>query len=225
MIYLLQLDERVPPGRFEALLNRAGVRHRVVRLFAGDNLPLPGTGYGTIVFGGYMGVNDNAGYPYLVPLKEFLRQAAEEGSFLLGICLGGQLLAAALGGTVHSGSRGEKGLQEVTLTAAGRDDPLFAGLPERFDMFQWHNDSFDLPPGGVALASSAVCAGQAFRVRNAWGVQFHPEVDGEIVARWSAPADPSGAFLMDFRRAETVHGRLATRMLGNFLAGTGSARQ
>jgi len=164
-----------------------------------------------------MGVHDEADYPFLSPLKAFLHHAVEADLPVLGICLGGQLLAEALGGTVSAGCRGEKGVCRLGLTPAGAADPLFAGLPESFAAFEWHNDSFTVPPQAHHLATSAACPGQAFRWRNAWGLQFHPEVDRQIVAAWSTPVDSAGRFTAEFTAAETAHRAMALRLLENFL--------
>jgi len=218
MIYLLQLDGRVPPGIYGDHLREAGLPHQLLRL--DEFTPLPGSGKAkaVIVLGGYMGVHDEADYPFLQPLKAFLREAVEADVPVLGICLGGQLLAEVLGGRVTAGFRGEKGLRPLELAPNAGRDPLFAGLPQKFEAFEWHNDSFDLPPEGIPLATSAACPGQAFRHRNAWGLQFHPEVDRRIVAAWSAKIDPEGSYAAAFAAAESEHRALALRLLENFLA-------
>lgn len=216
MLLVIQNDPRVPPAFFAALLREWEVPFRVLRLFAGDPLPEPSAGSGAvIVLGGTMGVHERERFPFLEPLTGFIRRTAEAGVPLLGICLGGQLLAQALGGEVRSGCRGEKGLQGVEVVAT---DPLFVGISPSFNAFQWHNDSFDIPPEAVHLAASEICPGQAFRHRNAWGLQFHPEVDRVTVAAWSAAADAEGLFSAGFAAAEADHRELALRILGNFLA-------
>lgn len=151
------------------------------------------------------------------PLKEFLRRMLANRTPLLGICLGGQLLADVAGGVVSSNRCGEKGLVEVALTEAGIADPLFAGFRRCFRAFQWHNDSFTVPPQATSLASSGTCPGQAFRIGNAWGVQFHPEVDGSIVAAWSESVSAEDPLLAEFLAAEHEHRVLARQLLGNFL--------
>ena len=103
----------------------------------------------------------------------------------LGICLGGQLLASALGGEVEPGLRHEVGVHDVFLTDAARHDPLFAGLPRRLQVFGWHEDTFSLPPRAVPLAGSMAFANQAFRWgATAYGLQFHVEVRPGDIQRW-----------------------------------------
>ena len=170
-----------------------------------------------------MGVHDTAEHPFLVEVKAFIRACVRTETPLLGICLGGQLLAVLLGGRVTANSPcGEKGTMEVTLTSAGKEDPLFAGIPHEFVSFQWHNDSFEIPADATLLASSSACAGQAFRFgAMAWGTQFHPEVDRAIVdcwARWEEETAPHATrFLADFVLAEQPYLEVSRRMLGNFL--------
>jgi len=133
------------------------------------------------------------------------------------------LLAAALGAQVVSSRWEELGSLPVTLTGAGREDLLFSGLPAEIDTFQWHHDSFDIPAGGVLLASSPACPHQAFRVGYcAWGTQFHPEVTESIIRDWCA-WDPATAarlddLLGDFYRIESRYRATARQMLTNFLA-------
>jgi GMP synthase-like glutamine amidotransferase len=217
MIQILQNDPRVPAGIYGRYLREKDIPHRTLHLHAGQPLPALTETSAVVVLGGYMGVHDEADYPFLVPLKRFLGDAAEAGTPLLGICLGGQLLAHVLGGEVRSRHRGEKGLHSIHLTADGQTDPLFTGLPATFTAFEWHNDSFIVPPGALHLAASAGCHGQAFRWRNAWGVQFHPEVDRDIVAVWSAKVDPEGCYAAEFAAHEAAHAAIARRLLENFL--------
>jgi GMP synthase-like glutamine amidotransferase len=113
----------------------------------------------------------------------------------LGVCLGSQLLATALGGFVGRASPPEAGVHDVFLTNAARHDPLFCELPGRFPVFGWHEDAFELPRGVVPLAGSIACEHQAFRFgASAYGLQFHPEVRPRDLGRW--PAVPGYANLL-----------------------------
>jgi GMP synthase-like glutamine amidotransferase len=216
MLHLIQNDPYVPAGLLDDILRERNVS--TVRLYAGKELPAPGDPSAVIVLGGFMGVHDTAKHPFLDPLKAFMAGAVERGTPLLGICLGGQLLASALGAEVRSGSRGERGVREVVLTEAAPDDPLFAGIPGTFPVFQWHSDSFDVPTGAVHLASSPACPGQAFRYgSSAYGLQFHPEVNAEIAADWSRRTGAGGEAVEDFRKHEEECTRSARRLLENFL--------
>lgn len=218
MILLIQNDARVPAGLVGEYLDRQQIPSLLLRLQDGEPLPPPDGLQGAIVLGGYMGVHQTAAYPYLEPLRVWLRQAVERELPLLGICLGAQLLARALGGEVSPNCRGELGMHPVSLTPEGLSDPLFAGLPETFETLQWHQDSFAVPPGALHLASSPVCPGQAFRFGSAYGVQFHPEADAEIVAAWSRLKGVDGAVLEAFRQAEARCREMAQALLENFVA-------
>jgi GMP synthase (glutamine-hydrolysing) len=102
---------------------------------------------------------------------------------MLGVCLGSQLLARAAGVTVFRSAEPEVGWLPVELTDAAAADPVAASLPQRFEAFQWHHYTHELPAGAVELARSRVCT-QAFRLERAWGVQFHPEVRAAQVEAW-----------------------------------------
>ena len=95
-----------------------------------------------------------------------------------------QLLAASLGARVYAGDEPEVGVLPVELTHEGRRDPVFAALPPTLPALQWHGDTFDLPEGAVRLAGSSAYPNQAFRFENAYGVQFHLEVSGEMAREW-----------------------------------------
>jgi GMP synthase (glutamine-hydrolysing) len=174
---VIQHEPGEGPGTLSALLPG----HRVVRTFAGD--PVPQTADALVVLGGGMGVRDQDRLPHLRDELRLLRRCVDEGRPVLGICLGSQLLAAALGGSVRKALRKEIGFYRVRLEAGARDDALFAGAPESFVAFHWHGDEFVPPAGAVPLASSTQTAVQAFRFgARAWGVQFHLETDEEVLA-------------------------------------------
>ncbi len=223
MLLIIQNDPEVPPGNFSDTIASMGVPCRVAHPYKGEALPPVDEIAAAIVLGGAMGAHDTARHPVLGGVKTYIRSCVVTETPFLGICLGGQLLADVLGGRVIAGSPyGEKGTLPVTLTAAGEKDPLFAGILREFISFQWHNDSFEVPEGGIHLASSVACPGQAFRFgRCAWGTQFHPEVNRAIVdcwARWTEETAPRvDVFLDRFSRSEQTYLETSRRLLGNFL--------
>ena len=222
MIAVVQNDLEVPPGTYAVYLEERGVPFRLLKPCAGDELPPAADFRAAIVLGGAMGVHDTAKYPFLDGVKRFTREAVAAHVPLLGICLGGQLLADVLGAPVTSGACGEKGSLTVSLTPEGARDPLFAGVCRTFATFQWHNDTFAIPRGGVLLASSPVCSAQAFRVgETAYGLQFHPEVTAAIVdtwARWTPETAPEvDLFLAAFTGVAEAYRAASERILANFL--------
>jgi GMP synthase-like glutamine amidotransferase len=219
MIHIVQPDAGVPPGLIAEELERMSVEWSLVRPGLGDNLPgLDGTD-GVIVLGGSMSANDENSFPFLVDLKSFIRGIVARGIPFLGICLGGQLLAAALGAEVVEKRWGERGRSELHLTGQGFSDRLFQGLKERFIAFQWHDDSFDIPKGAILLASSNECPNLAFRMGDsAWGVQFHPEVTSEIIAQWSSDDPCAGEYLSEWQLNEPVYRELLSCLMSNFAA-------
>jgi GMP synthase-like glutamine amidotransferase len=223
MLLIIQNDAEVPPGNFSGTVAELRVPCRIVHPYSGEALPPVGDISAAIVLGGAMSVHDTAKHPFLVGVKAFIRDCIERETPFLGVCLGGQLLADILGGRVTTDSPyKEKGSLQVSLTASGEEDQLFVGIPREFITFQWHNDSFEIPPGGTHLAFSAACPGQAFRFGPcAWGTQFHPEVDRTIVdcwARWTEKTAPrADQFLDDFARIEQAYMVVSRRLLGNFL--------
>jgi len=222
MLHIIQNDPQVPPGTITEHLDAMGVLYCVHHPYNAEPLPEPRDVSALIVMGGAMGANDDRRHPFLYDLKLFIRQVVSAGIPYLGICLGGQLLAAALGARVASNRWEELGSLPVTLTTAGSQDRMFAGLPGEFATFQWHHDSFDIPDGGVLLASSAACPHQAFRVGNlAWGTQFHPEVTEPIIRDWCAwdraTADRVDQLLADFYAMEASYRATTETLLANFL--------
>jgi GMP synthase-like glutamine amidotransferase len=137
-----------------------------------------------IAMGGPMGAYQEAEYSWLVDEKRAIREAVRAGRPFFGVCLGAQLLASALGAEVYRGPSPELGLNPVFLTEAARRDPVFRGFPRDLEVFEWHQDSFDLPEGAICLARSPRYGHQAMRVgRVAYGIQCHLEKSAEDVGR------------------------------------------
>jgi GMP synthase (glutamine-hydrolysing) len=138
------------------------------------------------IFGGGMHVDQEEQHPWLRDEDTLIKGLLAERVPVFGVCLGAQLIAKAAGAHVGPAPREEVGWYEVALTAEARMDPLFRGVPERFDAFQWHQYAFDLPEGAVPLARNPVGL-QAYRLGDsAWGIQFHAEVTRPIVEGWIA---------------------------------------
>ena len=172
-------------GTLDPLLKSYGFRIRYVNFGRHPDARPSLRGYdGLVVLGGPMNVGDTDAHPHLVTETELLGEAIERGMPLLGVCLGAQLIARALGARVDPGPQ-EIGWHEVRLTQAGREDPLLGPLGPSERLFQWHRDAFELPSGAVHLASSAGCEHQAFRYGEAvYGFQFHLEIDERLIERW-----------------------------------------
>ncbi len=177
--------DKVRAGVFGDVVAARGHRLEEWSLAWETPLPRPLDAYGAVlVFGGAMHADQDHHHPWLSEENLFLQRLLDIQTPVLGICLGAQLIAKATNAAVYPASQSEIGWHPVELTAAAADDPVLGGLPERFDAFQWHYYAYDLPAGAVELAHSAVCT-QAFRLgRNAWGVQFHPEVTLSQVQSW-----------------------------------------
>jgi GMP synthase-like glutamine amidotransferase len=140
--------------------------------------------YRALIFmGGPMSVNDDL--PYIRRELEIIAQAAARRQPVLGICLGAQLIAKAMGARVYANSVKEIGWYPVYFTQAAAQDPLLCGIGSPQEVFHWHGETFDLPAGAVPLASSALCRNQAFHIGNVlYGFQFHLEVTPEMIADW-----------------------------------------
>lgn len=221
MLRIIQNDPQVPPGNIIENLSQLGMPFALHHPYREEPLPSPADTTAAIVLGGAMGANDEQRHPFLKSLKIFIREIVERQTPYLGICLGGQLLAAACGGSVASQRWEELGTLAVDLTIYGKTDRLFSGIGDSFATFQWHHDSFDVPPGGTLLASSPACPHQAFRIgTRAWGTQFHPEVSEAIIRNWCAwdPATEqrSDELVADWQTAVDYH-ITARQILENFL--------
>jgi GMP synthase (glutamine-hydrolysing) len=157
---------------------------RTVKPLAGQSLPGHDEVAGAVVMGGPINVDEVERFPGLAAEREWLAEAARRKLPVLGICLGAQLLARALGAEVRPGEGPEIGFAPVEIGEA--DDPLLGALAPSTEVLHWHGDVFELPDRATSLASSDRTEHQAFRAGNAWGVLFHPEADFALVEAWLA---------------------------------------
>jgi GMP synthase-like glutamine amidotransferase len=172
-------------GYLESWLAEHAAEVSCTRVFADEPLPPAAMVDLLVILGGPMSVNDETALPWLVAEKTFIAQVIEAGIPTLGICLGAQLIASALGAAVGPSREREVGwwpVEAVPSMAASRPDDLFP-FPERVTCLQWHGETFALPAGAVHLALSAGCEHQAMQIgRRAIGLQFHPEATPQWVA-------------------------------------------
>ena len=180
-------EEHAGPGVFgEAIRERGDVLDEWMVPTA-DGPPADPLGYDAVlVLGGSMNVDEGERHGWIGDERGLLGLLIERQVPLIGLCLGGQMVAAAAGAEPGRAPRPEIGWHRVELTEAGRGDPLLGPLGPDFEAFQWHSYEFPLPPGAVALARSEVCL-QAARIGEvAWAIQFHPEVTAADALRWTA---------------------------------------
>ena len=176
-------------GTFEAAFKASGLSLRTLQ--ADDrNAAWPSAAAasaldGLIVMGGPQGVSEQATYPYLKRELELIRRALKAEKPILGVCLGAQLLAAALGARVAKNPQKEIGWYPLMREPGAAGDPMWDPFGQTETVFQWHGDAFALPKGAVQLASSPLCAQQAFRYGGAaYGLQFHLEVTEAMIRAW-----------------------------------------
>lgn len=187
-VVVIEHHTTCPPALMGEWLTDAGCELDICRPWAGDDLPDLAAADGVLVLGGDMGAHDDDTVPWLAPLKVALRAAIAAEVPTLGVCLGHQLLAVALGGESTRNPRGQAvGLVVTGWTAAAADDPLTAGLDLPARGVQWNSDVVStLPPDTVVLARSEHDELQVARfATTAWGVQAHPEVDVAVLRSWA----------------------------------------
>jgi GMP synthase-like glutamine amidotransferase len=172
-------------GLIESVLEARGIPFDYCDLYRpGAVLPDTNRYAGLIFMGGPMSVNDEL--PFLLGEMRLMERAAAVGKPMLGICLGSQMIARALGGRVYRNAEKEIGWFDIHLTEDGRRDPMLGGLAPAENVFHWHGDTFDMPRDAVLLAYSDRTERQAFRIGPAiYGLQFHLEVTPEMIVDWS----------------------------------------
>ena len=165
-------------GSIQIWLQNAGYEITGTQFYESAELPLPDGIDLLVVMGGPMSVNDEDDYPWLVLEKEFVRKVIEAGNPVLGICLGAQLIATAMGGQVFPNSMKEIGWFPIRSVATETNSAFV--FPESTEVFHWHGETFSLPPGAIRIAESDGCENQAFQIgRSVIGLQFHLETTPE----------------------------------------------
>ena len=173
------------PGTLGRFLDDQGARQVVVRLYDGQQLPADPADFAAVIsMGGPMNVYEEAEHPWLADEDRLLKQAAAAGIPTLGICLGSQLIAKALGAAVTRADGEEVGWYSFDLTPEGAADPLLDGVGPTLEVFHWHGDTFALPAGGRLLVAGDRVPHQAFAAGFSYGLQFHVEVDAGIISAW-----------------------------------------
>lgn len=173
------------PGTLFNSFSAKGVQVEVLKPFKGQEIPAH-LGDGLIVLGGPMGVYEEKQFPWMTKELAAIRRCLDSSLPVLGVCLGSQMLAHAAGGQVFRGAQPEVGWFPIELTHEGKGDPLLLGLPESFDAFHWHGDTFALPDTATRLAQSDLYRNQIFKVgRNAYGFQCHLEVTEAMAREWT----------------------------------------
>ena len=202
------------PGSIEEFFRNTAWNLKIINLDKGEKLPGLGDKEAIISLGGPMNVYAEDKFLFLKEEDTFLRKAIKEEIPILGICLGAQILAKVCNAKVKKAKTKEVGWYKVSLTDAGRAEPLFMGLPKELTVFEWHEDTFEIPKGAQLLAESESCPNQVFRFgRNAYGMQFHIEVTPDMVESWLnqyakgevAEVDGKDMLIEAYKRNETFH--------------------
>ncbi len=209
------------PGLIGEFFRKDGWELPVAELGRGGRVPESPDEYAAlVVLGGPMNVYETDTYPFLLAEERLIRKALISEVPILGICLGAQLLAKTCGARVKKAAHKEVGWYTAAMTNHGLEDALFQGLSHSLRVFQWHEDTFDIPAGGSLLVRGKLCRNQAFRVgKNAYGLQFHLEVTLPMIEEWmrgEEGAIDTGEILEDGERLYGVFGKQADRFLVNF---------
>lgn len=172
-------------GQVGVALAEAGAETITIRAYAGEPLPEPDQFDALVVFGGEQNARDDEKHPYLPHLAALMRRFGENEKSVLGICLGSQLLARAYGADNLIGTAPEFGWCRIGKTFEAQADPVLSAVSDDFLSFQWHDDTFTLPPDALHLAENRSARHQAFRLgRASYGFQFHFEASRAVVRDW-----------------------------------------
>jgi GMP synthase (glutamine-hydrolysing) len=173
------------PGLIEDYLKQEKIPYQILNLNTGVRFPKLDGFTHIVILGGPMNVYEEDRYPFLKNEDLFIKEAIQRGKSVLGICLGAQLIAKALGAKVFKAPLKEIGWYDVSLTEDGSKDSLFSHLPKTLSVFQWHEDTFEMPNAGKLIATSTSVPHQAFKYgENAYGLQFHLEVTEKMIREW-----------------------------------------
>lgn len=219
MILFIKHAKAEGPGTLGDFFRESSWQVKIVELCDNEALPPVENCEAIISLGGPMNVYETKKYPFLKKEEAFIKKALKKKIPILGICLGAQLLAKASAAKIVKSENKEIGWYSVTLTSQGKTDSLFKGLNQKMDVFQWHEDSFCIPKESALLATADTCKNQAVRVgKNAWGLQFHPEMTEEMISGWfsSYPKEQKDKMLLTYFQKKDVYDKQARLMYLNF---------
>jgi len=216
--FVVQHEQVEGPALIGEALRARGVEPVIVRVDLGSALPHVDEVAALVVMGGPMNALEDETYPFLADERTLIGACLGRDVPVLGVCLGAQLMAAALGAAVYRGPRGEVGAGTVTLTTAAADDGAFGEAPAVLPVVHWHHDTFDLPVGAVLLASSERYERQAFRFGRSYGLQFHVELGPADLEMLRADMSPERVpSLDDLVEIERVGRPLVERIVGRMM--------
>jgi len=224
MILIIQHLTIEGPGLFKEILSSLGIKTVTIDFEKKMSLPNINDFRGIIVMGGSMNVYETGKYPFLLEEEKFLKQAIKKGLPTLGICLGAQMLAKVMGARIKKSPVKEIGFYDLSFTPLANADPLFLGInKDKLKVFQWHEDTFDLPKKAALIIQGDTCVNQAFRFDEyVWGFQFHPEITESLIADWCKDSkDPmvdEQAFLQDYKKYKKEYKEQARLITENFIS-------
>jgi GMP synthase (glutamine-hydrolysing) len=215
MMTLFQHGSEEPAGEIDAYLTECRVPHSTLRLFENNTITKELLSH-LIILGGQMSVNDSKDHPFFKDEKRVIREMVAAEKPVLGICLGAHMIASAFGQMVLRGPC-EQGWTRIHGCGA-RIRPLF---PETFTVFHWHNETFHLPEGAKLLATGPAIKNQAFRLGSAVGVQFHPEVTGQVISCGSKDlrANTKRTLMQDTEKYRDMNRQHCRTLIDQFLWG------
>ncbi len=206
MITILQHGENEPAGSITEYLDARNEPFKILRLYRDDKLP-DDPPEKLIILGGQMSVNDEREFSFLSTEKKLVRKAIGRDCTVLGICLGAQMIAATCGKRVFAHEK-EMGWR----TICGCSPAWQKIFPKSFEVFHWHKETFDLPEGAQLLVNGDVITNQAFLIRRALGIQFHPEVTEPVIAKWSEDLPKTDRLKVLEETGRRIEGNRQTRL-------------
>lgn len=219
-LLILQHIENEPAGLWLDFIRASGQPYRVVKLYESRELPGLETVARVLCLGGPMNADEDGRYGFLAAEKDFIGRAVRSGIPYFGICLGSQLLARALGAAVYKAPCEEIGWELVEREPNAPDRVFTPELGGRLQVFQWHGDTFDIPRGGVRLHWGERVPNQSFRWgAGAYGIQYHVEIDADLLSRWFKADDPRrGVYLDRWHERRQQLTELSQRIFSSWMA-------
>ncbi len=223
-VLVLQHVPNEGAGTMLQFLNAKKIPVRMIGLYKGDGLPQDLTSvHSVLIMGGPMNVDEETKYPFLKEEDLFIKKLIQKKIPCLGVCLGAQLIAKALGSKVYKAKQPEVGWADIELLPHSKIDPLFSVIPSpRLRVLQWHEDTFDIPTGAVHLASSAMVPNQAYRYgETVYGFQFHVEVDEAMLKDWFRNAENLSSILAEYRSTQAILTKVTEKIYEKFFNQSG----